>query len=390
MLPFATRPINKHRENREFRVNKIPSCLFPAMKKYRPGKARICRFSILRLDDVWSVFCVFFIEKELGPQTRAWQAFLMKNNINCDMYRAMWKISAKKRVVNLRQLNLDISRPFEPDRNYEMGGRSFYFFDFDDNVAFLPTEMFLFHKETKRETKISTGEYAKYSNLIGKSGLFKEYDLDLCNRTGSFRRFRDQGIGWFKRFFLRKEEAFIADVRRAIQRPEELWKGPSWNCFYHAVHNGRPISIITARGHEPETIKKGISVLVKEGFLPREPNYLSVLPVSNPDIRIALGDGQFTASVPELKKLSIQKSVEQAFDEYGSSMFHRFGMSDDDENNIKLVMSAMKDLKREYPNNSFYVIHSKGDTFTKQEVTIHSRKPKPNKLKEKQLDMLDL
>lgn len=306
------------------------------------------------------------------------------------MFRPMWKIGARKRVYSLRQMKLDISRPFEPDRNHELGGRSFYFFDFDDNVSFLPTEMYLFHKETGRETKIGTGEYAKYSNLIGKSGLFKDYTLDLCDKNGSFRRFRDQESNWFQRLFFRKEEAFVQDIKRAVKRPEELWKGPSWNCFYHAVFNQRPISIITARGHEPETIKKGISVLVKEGFLPCEPNYLNVLPVSNDRVRKELGDENLSLSVPELKKLSIQKSVELAFERYGSSLFHRFGMSDDDENNIKLVMAAMKELKRDFPNNSFYVIHSKGDSFTKQEVTIHSRNPKKDRQASKQLNLLDL
>ena len=303
----------------------------------------------------------------------------------------MWKITAKKRIYNLRQMHLDINRPFEPDRNYNMGGRSFYFFDFDDNVAFLPTEMYLFHKETKRQATISTGEYAKYSKLIGKSGFFKDYDIDMCDRNGSFRRFRDQGYVWWQKRLLRKKEAFVEDIKRAIQRPEELWKGPSWNCFYHAVHNQRPVSIITARGHEPETIKEGISVLVKEGFLPREPNYLSVLPVSNEKIRHELGDNSLELNVPELKKLSIQHSVELAFREYGSSQFHRFGMSDDDEHNIRLIMSAMKDLKRDFPNNSFYVIHSKGDSFTKEEVSIHSRKPRQkNSVKAEQMNLLDL
>lgn len=300
----------------------------------------------------------------------------------------MWKIGARRRTYSIRQMNLDIGRPFEPDRNLSLGGRSFYFFDFDDNVAFLPTEMYLFHKETRRETRISTGEYAKYSNLIGKSGLFKDYTLDMCNKKGSFRRFRDQGFNWFARRLFRKEEAFIQDIRKALKRPEELWKGPSWNCFYHAVHNQRPISIITARGHEPETIQAGIKVLVEEGFLPCEPNYLSILPVSNHKVREFLGDEELKLGVPELKKRSIQKSVELAFERYGSSLFHRFGMSDDDEHNIRLIMEAMKELKRANPNNCFYVIHSKGDSFTKQEVTIHSRKPATRSVKTEQMSLI--
>ena len=116
-------------------------------------------------------------------------------------------------------MELGIDRPFEPDRNYEMCGRSFYFFDFDDNVAFLPTPMYLFHSESGKEVKISTGEYAKYSNLIGREGFFKDYRLDLCPQTGSFRRFRDQKFSWFHRVFHKPEQAFVEDIEKALQRP---------------------------------------------------------------------------------------------------------------------------------------------------------------------------
>ena len=50
-----------------------------------------------------------------------------------------------------KQLELPIPRVAEPDRNFKDGGRSFYFFDFDDNVAFLTTPLFLFEKSTGRE-----------------------------------------------------------------------------------------------------------------------------------------------------------------------------------------------------------------------------------------------
>jgi hypothetical protein len=45
------------------------------------------------------------------------------------------------------QLELGETRKREPDRNLHRGGRSFYFFDFDDNIAFLTTPLILFHKD---------------------------------------------------------------------------------------------------------------------------------------------------------------------------------------------------------------------------------------------------
>ena len=56
-------------------------------------------------------------------------------------------------------------RQREPDRNFAHGGRSFYFFDFDDNVAFLTTPMFLFHRETKAEIQISSRQFAEAERL---------------------------------------------------------------------------------------------------------------------------------------------------------------------------------------------------------------------------------
>ena len=53
--------------------------------------------------------------------------------------------------VKPAQMELAIERSPEADRNRHLGGRSFYFFDFDDNVAFLSTPIILFHSQTKEE-----------------------------------------------------------------------------------------------------------------------------------------------------------------------------------------------------------------------------------------------
>ncbi|MFK8139048.1 MAG: hypothetical protein AB8E15_11860 [Bdellovibrionales bacterium] len=279
-------------------------------------------------------------------------------------------IFSKKKFKKLSQLELGIGREQEPDRNHMYGGRSFYFFDFDDNVAFLPTKMYLFHKSHQRELTISTGEYAKFHRSIGSEGPFKDYKIIEDDPNGSFRRFRDQDIGFFAKKFKNVKQAFVEDMRSALKRPEHIWQGPSWDCFYHAVFNKRPICIITARGHSSETIIRGISEMVNEGFLPHEPNYLKVFAVSNVETRKSLGDKDLSMTIPELKKQAIFQSVDLAFKSYGTSPFHRFGMSDDDSNNVRLVREAMRELKKQHANNSFFVIHSKGNTFTKEEVIL--------------------
>lgn len=269
----------------------------------------------------------------------------------------------------IAQLELGIERPPEKDRNYHLGGRSFYFFDFDDNVAFLSTPIILFHKETKEELRISSGEWAQEHSYIGKSGPFADYNVDWDDSRGSFRNFRDHDTEDMKRLGL-KSQVFIQDVAGALGFPDFQWKGPSWSCFYHATFNQRPISVITARGHAPQTIKEGISVFVEAGFLPADPNFLSIFPVSNKQTRLDLGDTELKRSVAELKQDAIRASVEQAIAQYGYSPHHRFGMSDDDPKNIQLITEEMQRLKMKYPEMSFFMIETQRGEFVKHEISL--------------------
>lgn len=273
----------------------------------------------------------------------------------------------KKRAHRHKQLELSLHRPREKDRNFHKGGRSFYFFDFDDNIAVLGTPTYIFHKETGKEKVITSGEFAEHNREIGKSGIYKNFRICLDDVSGSFRNFRDRDMSALEKVFLGKKQFFLEDLIHALGCPEQKWKGPSWDCFYHAIHNGRPISLITARGHAPQTIKRGIKQFVQEGFLSRKPNYLSIYPVSHPPTKIELGLGK-NASVAELKRAAIRKSVERAFKKYGYNPHHRFGMSDDDPKNLELVVAEMTDLKKDYPENSFFVIETKKGSYLKKEI----------------------
>ncbi|WP_415062721.1 hypothetical protein [Bdellovibrio sp.] len=265
------------------------------------------------------------------------------------------------------QLELGINRAPEKDRNFDKGGRSFYFFDFDDNIAFLTTPLILFHKQDRREVQISSGDFAQYHQSIGKSGLYEEYDIDYCDMTGTFRNFRDHHIDELAKL-QGKKQVFVQDVAEALGFADFQWKGPSWECFYHAAFNQRPLSVITARGHHPETLKDGIRVFVQNRVLPLEPNYLSVYPVSHKETRVQLGDPEFKEGTAELKQRAIRASVEKAIEVYGYNPHHRFGMSDDDPKNIQLILEEMTRLKARYPEMSFFMIETQHGSFVKHEV----------------------
>ena len=286
------------------------------------------------------------------------------------------------------QLEFEFDIPREADRNFHLGGRSFYFFDFDDNVAYLSTPIILFHKETGEEIAVGSGEFAHESRNIGKSGKFENYFIDINDENGSFRYFRD------KEFTLSEKKAgikqtFVADIEKALENADHVWKAPSWNCFYHATYNNRPVSVITARGHNPDTMKAGINRLVRDGLLPHDPNYHTIYPVSNLQIRKELGDINLTKNVAELKKDAIRASVLKAIDIYGYSPFHRFGMSDDDFKNIELISEEMRILKSEFPEMSFFVIETFKDSFAKYEILQHETRQiiSPKESKSNQLTL---
>ncbi len=300
------------------------------------------------------------------------------------------RLSRKRFPQNQAQLDLGLRRPTENDRNFHLGGRSFYFFDFDDNVAYLTTPIVIFNKDTGAEKTLSSGEWARYHHEIGQTGAFENYYVDYNDETGSFRYFRDQKHSFIDRMVGRKQ-TFLSDIEKALNQADYSWKAPSWNTFFHATYNNRPTSVITARGHHKITIKQGIDLLVKTGHLPHNPNYLSIYPVTNPDVRASeLEDPELKSSVADLKRAAIRNSVEKALELYGDNPHHRFGMSDDDPKNVELITEEMKCLKKKYPEMAFYVIQTFEDSFVKTEVLETKTKTKEKGQKKDLPEQLDL
>lgn len=266
------------------------------------------------------------------------------------------------------QLELADWVPRERDRNYHRGGKSFYFFDLDNNIIHLDTSIILFSRRGEPEWEISPHELARFGqSKIGADGPLKDWYLDQDDVSGSFRNFRDHPRSLLQRL-RRQPQSFVRDLRDALRRPEWEWKGPSWNHFRYATINRRWTSIITARGHQPSTIMEGLSELVRLGYLPRQPRYLSVYPVTNPEIRKQLGDVDKSLPAAALKRRAILHSVEEAFRRFGRNPHHRFGMSDDDPENLELITEAMLELKEKYPRNAFFVIDTSHHRIKKMEI----------------------
>jgi catechol 2,3-dioxygenase-like lactoylglutathione lyase family enzyme len=182
-------------------------------------------------------------------------------------------------------------------------------------------------------------------------------------REETFRDFRDlPGVS-------AEQQPFVLGLRQVIAG-SSAWRGPSWPLLVHAAEARRAIAMVTARGHSPETIEAGLSVLVETGHLSELPPILGIYTVTNPAVRESLGATDPAMTVPSIKKLAIKHAVETALTRYGRDHPHRFGMSDDDPNNVVLAISAMRDCKVAYPDKRFFVINTNHVEFVKLEVFL--------------------
>src|SRR5262249_15761124 len=135
-----------------------------------------------------------------------------------------------------------------------------------------------------------------------------------------------------------------------------------------AAANQRWIAMITAGGHAPATIEAGLHILVKEGLLAAVPPILGIYAVSNPAVLQALGVTDPAMTTPAIKKRAIKDAVQRALAQHGPDLPARFGMADDDPQNVVLAISAMRDCKVQHPDKRFFVINTHHDEFVKLEI----------------------
>jgi hypothetical protein len=121
----------------------------------------------------------------------------------------------------------------------------YYAFDWDDNLMYMPTKIYL--KDDKgKSVGMSTEDFAEYRTNIGKEDF--EYEghtiVDFDKDP-----FRDFGVTGDKKF---------------LQDSAKSKVGPAWSDFVEAINNGSIFSIVTARGHTPSIIKKAVYNLIKK------------------------------------------------------------------------------------------------------------------------------
>lgn len=137
------------------------------------------------------------------------------------------------------------SAPASVDDNHLL----YYAFDWDDNILRMPT---VIHMEKLVDgdwvpTDVSTADFAVVR------GDTENYRILNGDPAAAFSEFRDNGP--------RGEDAFLIDVKKAVA---EGRFAPAWDDFVECLTTGALFAIITARGHEPAAMRKGIEYVIDE------------------------------------------------------------------------------------------------------------------------------
>jgi hypothetical protein len=123
----------------------------------------------------------------------------------------------------------------------------YYAFDWDDNIVHMPTKIILKDKDGD-EVGMSTDDYAEYRHEIGKTPVKYKGSTVVGYAENPFRNFRTEG-----------DKDFLVDAMMART-------GPAFDDFREAINNGSIFSIITARGHNPNTLKQAVYNYIIDGF----------------------------------------------------------------------------------------------------------------------------
>jgi len=243
-------------------------------------------------------------------------------------------------------------------------------FDWDDNVMHMPTKIWMEDANDGTPVGLGTAEYAT-----------RRHDKALKHTKTSFREFQD-GTGDFE-----------GDLRRTMEGV--AWKGPAFGAFIEAVKGGRLFAIVTARGHNEESIRRAVSGFIETVLSANErdkmlenlrlfnvkalheasdtdlvSDYLKLcrfIGVTNP--AFVESKGIAPNAVEEGKKIAIREFVkctvdmaEEVFVKRGQAVSSiSFGMSDDDRKNVEAADKLFVDeLSPVYSNVKFVVFDTGG------------------------------
>ncbi len=246
-----------------------------------------------------------------------------------------------------------------------------YSFDWDDNILHMDTMVNMEKNEGGEwePIKLSTGEYAELKDD-------PNYRYPNDNIREAFVDFDDDNI-------------FLQNVEDSIKNKNFA---PSFNDFKEALIGATSISIITARPQSPETLKKGVKMIVDNIFSDEEKETMVENIEDNYDFNGETDEiiqkyidsnyyypVSFKERLVDVKKEKgialddfVKKTI-QAYESMDKDKYNKIsvGFSDDDTDNIKEVVKKIDEvMSKLYPEVEFYIYDTseKG----KNKVIVHT------------------
>ena len=274
-----------------------------------------------------------------------------------------------KKVIREFYHEKKLQEGFDPEGNPDL---KYYAFDWDDNIATMPTQIILLSDEDK-EVGMSTEDFADYRGMIGKEPFDYKSKMIVGYADDPYRNFGVQG-----------DNAFIVDS--LLAKP-----GPSWNDFVEAINGGSIFSIITARGHTPSVLREAIYNMIvtnhngisKESLIDNLKKYRNMTGDEEKDSSIMINDyldlnryypvtyGEGNAADPEEGKIKALREfityVREMSKTIGKKAFLKndiknnfvpmIGFSDDDPGNVEKIKAF---LDKEYKDKPVKTYLTKG------------------------------
>lgn len=275
--------------------------------------------------------------------------------------------------LNKGNLNEGFTDEGRPDTKY-------YAFDWDDNLLFMSTPIILL-SDKDDEVPMSTEDFAEHRQQIGKEPFNYKGTAIVDFAPNPFRNFRSEG-----------DKRFVLDS--LLAQP-----GPSWNDFVECINGGSIFAIITARGHNPKTLRESVYNLIMSNHLGINSKTLSrnlkryrhlggdvdvddktISTLTKNELNeylnlcrfepVTFGDGD--ASNPEEGKIKAMRNFivycKEMAQEIGEKAFFKndivnneiepiIGFSDDDERNIEKMKGF---LEKEYEKSTVKTYLTKG------------------------------
>ena len=274
-----------------------------------------------------------------------------------------------KSILNDFFLQKQITEGFDPEGNPDL---KYYAFDWDDNIVTMPTQIITVD-EDGNEVGISTEDFATYREIIGIKPFSYKGKTIVNYAEEPYRNFRVNG-----------DKAFIIDSLLATP-------GPSWDDFVECINGGSIFAIITARGHNPSTLREGVYNMIvtnhnginKDTLVSNLQKYREFVGDQKNDSTVMINEyldlckyypvsfEEGSASNPEEGKIKALKEfigyITKLSSMLGKSAFLKndvknnftpqIGFSDDDPRNIEKIKNF---LEKEYKNKPVKTYLTKG------------------------------